>query len=796
MNVNAMGTQSSNALSEPSASDKNGVPAGRIADLIARLKREQKSGPAPSAANVEAALQLANGKADAIFAVPSGSRSRIYKLRDKIIALGLHDDAINVVMSMADTELTSLSSDTSLLNNTQLSSLRLPRDLLVQPAWVREHAPGIRRLEATGQQEDGVLKKILHAHVDDPTGDGEMMVERTVVYDLPMPGESSAEAAARADRNRRREEQAIRELDVVAAIEHQQKEAARKAARRDEERSREAEAQAIRAELSTIVSDLIGQVEAAHAWVEDHSFHWLPRSPLQLLSWPPVYASLTGDLGMPLTVGSWAWLPDPQNAQPPKLGCVSRWFSNGHAEFTLLNEETMEADPQQRRCLVPSPGTVLSLDERRPRYVGECVRLWGKSMCLGLRGTEAEIAARAASASTCPDYRPTMRMSDGTVGGGDGDGECYGPARPREEMYRFDELGYDASDASDPMNLYRSRSIYGREQCPLRQPNALLQGLSDLAVVTAVHPGDAFVLNDTKMAMPRKWITSSCGYGKGGKETRLGKQHFSHSTVFATGSVDLVLFDARTASFTGPELHNVPLFLVNGTGRSSALLRAQRVAQAALAELKPDDAELAMHERAAYLRQTFAKGMGAHFLHRVGRDLSRVPKGYEDPEAIYALLRQEGHDVDSEELHECLARHMATGEPEYATGLLSHASSRDAMDAIRDACDIDDILSAVCDLVDQDVWEHLADLEEAEQHESQLQSFVSERFVEQFCGSDPSWLSDQERFPDQLPERDVSEYYGRPVQEYDPDATRYIHGDIGAQMSKNAGVLRTDYLLW
>ena len=47
------------------------------------------------------------------------------------------------------------------------------------------------------------------------------------------------------------------------------------------------------------------------------------------------------------------------------------------------------------------------------------------------------------------------------------------------------------------------------------------------------------------------------------------------------------------------------------------------------------------------------------------------------------------------------------GEPEYATGLLSHASSRDAMDAIRDACDIDDILSAVCDLVGQDVWEHL-----------------------------------------------------------------------------------------
>ena len=92
MNVNAMGTQSSNALSEPSASDKNGVPAGRIADLIARLKREQKRGTAPSAANVEAALQLANGKADVIFAVPSGSRSRIYKLRDKVIALGLHDD--------------------------------------------------------------------------------------------------------------------------------------------------------------------------------------------------------------------------------------------------------------------------------------------------------------------------------------------------------------------------------------------------------------------------------------------------------------------------------------------------------------------------------------------------------------------------------------------------------------------------------------------------------------------------------------------------------------------------------
>ena len=63
------------------------VEASRVAEWCVRLKSDQRSGPAPKADNVAIALQLLDGKEDAIDSVPKGSRDRVRKIRDKITAL-------------------------------------------------------------------------------------------------------------------------------------------------------------------------------------------------------------------------------------------------------------------------------------------------------------------------------------------------------------------------------------------------------------------------------------------------------------------------------------------------------------------------------------------------------------------------------------------------------------------------------------------------------------------------------------------------------------------------------------
>ena len=65
----------------------------RVAVWCNRLKSDQKSGPAPNAKNVAIALQLVDGKDDAILSIPSGSRDRVRKLRDRIIGLIQRDGA-------------------------------------------------------------------------------------------------------------------------------------------------------------------------------------------------------------------------------------------------------------------------------------------------------------------------------------------------------------------------------------------------------------------------------------------------------------------------------------------------------------------------------------------------------------------------------------------------------------------------------------------------------------------------------------------------------------------------------
>jgi hypothetical protein len=98
------------------------------------------------------------------------------------------------------------------------------------------------------------------------------------------------------------------------------------------------EALQIKLEVRSLMRSMVARVEQLNGWVEDHSFHWLPLSPLQLLDWPSRLGHTHGKFGMPLCRGDFTWLVDPQNAHPPRLASVSRWFTNGRVELDLMDE--------------------------------------------------------------------------------------------------------------------------------------------------------------------------------------------------------------------------------------------------------------------------------------------------------------------------------------------------------------------------------------------------------------------------------------------------------------------------
>ena len=62
----------------------------------------------------------------------------------------------------------------------------------------------------------------------------------------------------------------------------------------------------------------------------------------------------------------------------------------------------------------------------------------------------------------------------------------------------------------------------------------------------------------------------------------MGKSEVTEDVLWATGSIDLVLFDARSGTYTGPALDRVPLYLVNGAGYGASLLEAKLIAHAEL----------------------------------------------------------------------------------------------------------------------------------------------------------------------------------------------------------------------
>jgi hypothetical protein len=229
--------------------------ASKTSNLVAelRLRLKPPRGPPPSVEMIGAALALARGNEGALCHLPvGGSRTKAFKLRDRMIALGLIDDA----------------GQSLLIQDTQ------PTKLLVRSDWIREHTPGILDLEASELRYEGThAMRTLRARID--AFDGSESAEATVVYDLPPAvGEDAAAAKRRGDMHRRREEKCIRELDGVAGAVHRTKKA--------EQRH---EARVVEAAVAQTVEALVDSVcQQACAWepADDRVF---PRA------------------------GDWAWLP-------------------------------------------------------------------------------------------------------------------------------------------------------------------------------------------------------------------------------------------------------------------------------------------------------------------------------------------------------------------------------------------------------------------------------------------------------------------------------------------------------
>lgn len=282
--------------------------------LIAVLRKQLKAstGPLPSYKLVAAALKSARNASNALGDIPAGSRSKVKALSKRIVEL-LASQAIN-------------------------RQQRSTWQLLVQQQWIRQHTPGIdlRTLqvgelepEASQPRSARTIKACVELLGETQTR------ESLVIYEMPLPGECSADAARREKRNRNREELALRELDAVAAIEH-------RAARV----KRQQEARAIEAAVAQTVAMLVDQVSQ---W--DSATH-APKH---------------------LGVGDWAWQP-PTNGKGPQLVRIDARYENGVVDVSPIRESATPAAASIRL----SPGfasTLLTLQSRSVRHVGERVRL-------------------------------------------------------------------------------------------------------------------------------------------------------------------------------------------------------------------------------------------------------------------------------------------------------------------------------------------------------------------------------------------------------------------------------------
>ena len=205
---------------------------------------------------------------------------------------------------------------------------------LVQPAWLREHTPSVTNLRVVGNARaaDGTYHRVLRASIAQPSG----AIERdaTVVFDPSM---------GAAETNWKRQAQAVRELAAAWA------------------------------EISAVTSNdelpasepskgvNIVRVNCYCNW-RAGDWVWIPQDPA---------ASYT--------------LPVAAAADHPTLAKVVRSFANGSIEVVMFDLIDLCFDESDRHVLPPCRTAfemqqqAMHLFSRRPRYVGEVVRLVRKA---------------------------------------------------------------------------------------------------------------------------------------------------------------------------------------------------------------------------------------------------------------------------------------------------------------------------------------------------------------------------------------------------------------------------------
>lgn len=291
----------------PSDVQAAGGAGESLDERISRLRKllKPKSGPAPTSEAVAVALELARAfpNADAVKRLPAGgARTRALKLRDRIRGEGLlaaEHSAIATPLASAPPALVRepkmnlqpLAASAPAVACGAFSFFRpLQAELFVSDAWIRASTPGIRCLLVSEPVYDAarpsVATRTLTAHVED-LDSGSLSDDEDVPklprssfqleYDLEPFGESRADAAKRADRNRCREKAVLRKMDVIADVEHRTKQSKQRQ-----------EARALEAAVAEVVDALVDEVERVET-------AWDPAEPKP---------------GM--AVGDWIWTAPPE----------------------------------------------------------------------------------------------------------------------------------------------------------------------------------------------------------------------------------------------------------------------------------------------------------------------------------------------------------------------------------------------------------------------------------------------------------------------------------------------------
>jgi hypothetical protein len=268
---------------------------------------------------------LTQSNAQSLCASSKGSiqkyRKLLEQLRSQQPAL-LHDQQIAPLP--ASVQLASVPPASMQLASVQPASIQP----LVRPAWMLEHTPSVTALHVVGNERvaDNTYHRVLRVSIALPSG----AIERdaTVLFD---PTAGAAEA------NWKREAAAIRQL----------------AAAWSELPAAEVADPAIK--QSSGVN--IVRVKSGCNW-HTGDWVWIPAAPV---------ASYT--------------LPVAAAAEHPALAKVARCFANGALEVVMFDDIELCFDENERQTLPPCSTAfemqqqALHLCSRRPRYVGEAVRL-------------------------------------------------------------------------------------------------------------------------------------------------------------------------------------------------------------------------------------------------------------------------------------------------------------------------------------------------------------------------------------------------------------------------------------